>query len=689
VAYTETANNPLAAVIGMLGDLKTKVLKDKDSEAAAYQEYKAWCDKVTADQTHNIKVDEGKINKLKAKIDKYFADIEDSGEKIEQLIKAIASASHDAKAAKDIREKQHSDFVVSEKELVEAIDALSRAITIIEREMQKGGAALVQMQDHTVSGMLQALGTITDAAALSSGDRSKLMALVQSQQQVSDDEFAAPAAAAYSSQSGNILEMLGDMKDKAENQLSDMRQAETKAKYSYNQLQQALKVQKEADEKDLAKEKDNKAEAIGKKADAEKDLKKTQKAYNIEAEQYQETTATCMQTASDYQAAVESRNEELKVIGEATEILESMAGGAAAQTYSFLQERLAATQRLQTSADLAHFEVVSLVRHMAKIHHSAALAQLASRMVAVIKFGAGNGDDPFAKVKGLIIDLIAKLQKQAEKDANNKAYCDEQLAETGQKAGELEEQLKKLTTAIDQSAAESAEIKEDVKELQAELAQLAREQAEMDKIRADEKAAFETAKADLELGIEGVRKALSVLRDYYGNKDESAAAAVFVQDMKQPSPPDLTHKKGGGAAAGIIDILEMTESDFATSLAKEQTEETDSQNDYEKTTAENAVVREAKEQDVKFKTQEFKALDNSVNQLTYDKDSALTEQGAVLEYSSKVKDKCVAKPETYEERKKRRDAEITGLKEALEILKNEAALMQRKRRGLRGGSLLA
>jgi len=104
VAYTETANNPLAAVIGMLGDLKTKVLKDKDSEAAAYQEYKAWCDKVTADQTHNIKVDEGKINKLKAKIDKYFADIEDSGEKIEQLIKAIASASHDAKAAKDIRE---------------------------------------------------------------------------------------------------------------------------------------------------------------------------------------------------------------------------------------------------------------------------------------------------------------------------------------------------------------------------------------------------------------------------------------------------------------------------------------------------------------------------------------------------------------------------------------------------------
>jgi len=67
----------------------------------------------------------------------------------------------------------------------------------------------------------------------------------------------------------------------------------------------------------------------------------------------------------------------------------------------------------------------------------------------------------------------------------------------------------------------------------------------------------------------------------------------------------------------------------------------------------------------------------------------MTEQSAVLEFSAKLKDRCIAEPETYAEIKRRRDAEITGLKEALEILKTEAAFLQRKQRPsrLRGQEL--
>ena len=49
-----------------------------------------------------------------------------------------------------------------------------------------------------------------------------------------------------------------------------------------------------------------------------------------------------------------------------------------------------------------------------------------------------------------------------------------------------------------------------------------------------------------------------------------------------------------------------------------------------------------------------------------------TELSAILEYWEKLKPQCIAKPEPYAERKKRREAEIAGLKEALTILEEEA-----------------
>merc|ERR1712241_271696 len=149
-------------------------------------------------------------------------------------------------------------------------------------------------------------------------------------------------------------------------------------------------------------------------------------------------SATCMQVAADHQATVKAREEELKAIATAKKILEDTTSGAASETYSMLQ-----VARLQSKADLAGLEVVQLVKQLARKHHSSALAQLASRMTAVIRFGARNGDDPFAKVKGLIENMIAKLEKEAEEDATEKAYCDEEMAKTGAKHGELTDDVAK------------------------------------------------------------------------------------------------------------------------------------------------------------------------------------------------------------------------------------------------------
>merc|ERR1712060_884468 len=227
-------------------------------------------------------------------------------------------------------------------------------------------------------------------------------------------------------------------------------------------------------------------------------------------------------------------------------------------------------------------------------------------------------------------------------------------------------------------------------ELESELAALVRAQAEMDRIRSETHADYGVAKADLQLGLNGVREALRTLRDYYGGAasmiQASSDPAAFMQRMRQPASPEL-HSKAGGAGGSIIDILEVVESDFATNLAKEEAEEADAQSEYEKVSQENAVTKTIKDQDVKYRTQEAKSQDATVAEYSLDSQHASAELTAVLEYYSKIKDRCIAKPETYAERKTRREAEIAGLKEALSILEDKTAFVQRKSHGAFRGTI--
>merc|ERR1719460_2526571 len=151
-----------------------------------------------------------------------------------------------------------------------------------------------------------------------------------------------------------------------------------------------------------------------------------------------------------------------------------------------------------SNSDAVHF-----VRQLAKKQRSSVLAQLASRMASTIRFGTGSQADIFGKVKGLITDMIEKLEAEAEADATKKAYCDKELAETNQKKDDKTAEIEKLTSQIESSKAKAAKLREEVATLQAELAALVKEQAEMDKIRAEEKAAFDTNSAEMEKGLNG------------------------------------------------------------------------------------------------------------------------------------------------------------------------------------------
>merc|ERR1719310_1461228 len=182
--------------------------------------------------------------------------------------------------------------------------------------------------------------------------------------------------------------------------------------------------------------------------------------------------------------------------------------------------------------------------------------------------------------------------------------------------------------------AKSSKLKEEVAELEAELAALAKAQAEMDKLRSEEKAAFDTNSAEMKEGIEGVKLALKVLTEYYAKDDKA-------------------HESAEGAGHGIIGLLEVIESDFTKGLAEMVAAEESAVAEYDKMTKENEITKAMKMQDVKYKTKDSKGLDKDIAETSADKATVQEELDAVLEYYSGIKARCVAKAESYAERKER------------------------------------
>merc|ERR1719240_447733 len=286
-------------------------------------------------------------------------------------------------------------------------------------------------------------------------------------------------------------------------------------------------------------------------------------------------------------------------------------------------------------------------------------------MSSAMRLGAAAGEDPFAKVEGLIKDMIATLESEAEADATQKAYCDKEISEATAKKDDLTAESNKLSTKIDQEKAASAKLKEEVATLQSELASMAKAMTEAATLRSEEKTAFEKNSAEMKEGIEGVKMALKVLKEYYAKNTPEGDASE-------------------GSASGIIGLLEVCESDFTKGLTEMTATEETAASEYEAYVKEDEIATVKKQQDVKYKTQEAAGLDKSVSELSTDLEAVTDELTAVLKGLEKLEEMCVAKAEPYAERKARRESEIAGLKEALTILEGQSLIQKSEKHALRG-----
>jgi len=654
-------------VFSMLADLQDKIEKDGVAATKAYENYTKFCTRGKRDLGYDIQDGEKTVEELTATIAKATSDVDVATTKLEELSATVTKNEADLKAAEEMRAKEKAEHLAAKGELEEASDMLGRAIKTLSEKLS-GSSLLQQQVEDKTGGLLAALGAVVDAAAFTTNEKHSLMAFVESA------THQAPEVAAYEPKSGGILSVLEDMKSKAREDLNNMVTEEKKSQHSFAMLQQSLQMQIAADKKETEQTKAVKAEAAESKATAEGDLAGSEKDLANDKTSLQQLEASCSQATADFEESKASRAEEMEALKKAEDVLAEKTGNAQASVYKTMFLQVNAHSHVNASAaqpDLRSYEVVKMVRTLAKKSQSPGLEKLASNIESLLQ--TRQSADVFAKVKELIQNMIDSRKEEAAAEDTKKAYCDEEKAKTKEKVDDLTGTKEKLSAKVDKKSSESETLKSESATLQRELADLAQLQIEMDETRVEESTAFKKQKEDLEAGLEGVRSALSVLRDYY------AGGAALIQQ------PDLGFAKSGSAATGILGMLEVVESDFGRNLAQAETSEASKAEDYESMTKQNKLTKVQKEQDAKYKTKAAAALDQAVGDLTSDGEANKEELAAVLTYQESLAKQCYDGGLSYEERAAKRQEEIDGLKEALVSLGGTdltAVLLQNK--GLRG-----
>merc|ERR550537_41064 len=105
---------------------------------------------------------------------------------------------------------------------------------------------------------------------------------------------------------------------------------------------------------------------------------------------------------------------------------------------------------------------------------------------AFMELAGSAAMDPFVKIRGLIEDMIAKLLKEAQEEATQKAFCDEEMGKSNKAKKEKSMTLDKLQSRIDKASARKAELGQAVKALESEIAELDAAAAEATKVRTEE-----------------------------------------------------------------------------------------------------------------------------------------------------------------------------------------------------------
>jgi len=641
-------------VIQLMQDMLAKGKAAKQDEEVKFAAYKQFCEGTSEEKKTNIADAAAEIEDLQASIQKAESDAAVLAEDIAGLDEDIAGWTSDIKEGAALRAKQKADYETTLRDYEESLDALDRAIVVLKKQSGDTPQAMMLLQRVAATHKVPASARRTIEAFLALSSRSDPLSVT------------APQAAGYEFQSGGVVEMLENLRDKFQKEKNDLEKDEMGAEHAFNLMQMELKDSISAAESMRATKAKMKA---GKEADAATDkgsLADTM-ASKAEDEKYlADLVAQCEQKSNDFASRQQLRAEELEAIMKAIEIISSpdVAGNAGKHGVALAQSF--ALRASHKSKGRVAPGVVSYIQSRADALQSRGLRMLAMQVAETEREMA----DPFKKVKKMIDSMITKLLEEANEESDKKGWCDKEMAVNGQTREDKTEEVNTLSAEMDKLKADIMKLSEQIADLAVAIQEVDAAMVSATDIRLAEKKKNAETVEDAKDAQTAVGQAIAVLKDFYA---KAATATALVQQKQTPEEEapetfDEPYTGMGGASGGVVGLLEVIESDFSKLEAETTAAEDEAAKEYDRFMAESKKDKAVKTADMDYKKKTKIQKESDLSDTEGDLKGTEKELQSALFYYEKLKPQCVDAGVSYEERVAKREAEIESLKTALKIL---------------------
>jgi hypothetical protein len=645
----ESSVTPIQKVLDMMGGMLQTAKKEKHEEMTRMSAFQQWCESTKSEKDKDIKDATDKIDQLESDIIKSEADADKLGQEIAGLSKDINGWTSESDKAKSVRKAEHAEYTATHLDYSESVDALERAIAVLQKREKDVPQSLVQVQK------------VVELKRLPAQAKSALAAFLQSK---ASTEAGAPEANAYEFQSTSVVDMLEKLRLRFQDERLALEKEEMNKKAAFDMMLQTLTDDIEEATKQTTAKSQAKAQAQQDAATATGDHTETTATKAADVKYLSDSMAECSTKAKDFESRQVLRAGEIEAIEKAIEIISSPDVAGAGATHlpgaALVQRPTALAQLRRSVAPEDHAlkeKLVTLMLQRSQEFKSDLLAMVASRV----------SEDPFAKVKKMIKDLILKLTEEAASEADHKGFCDAELSTNKATRDAKTSEINELTANIDELTSKNAKLKQDIADLGDALSALAKSVKEASEIRATDKAANTATIADAKAASAAVTSAVKVLKEFYAH---AATATAFTQARiaQKPETFDEPYQGQQAESGGVMGMLDVILSDFVRLESETSAAEDGAQREHDTFLADSSNDKAAKEKESRHKGFDEVRTARALKQAKKDLTATQTEMDAALEYYDKLKPQCVDSGLSYADRVAKREAEIKSLQEALLVL---------------------